>query len=280
MSSSKSKRIKKLLLSIRSRLPFKAKPTSQISPLTFSYQPLKDSSSETRLLTLLPGRFEDEIRCTLRHVDLTAKPEYEALFYVWGNPKITLPIKLAYDVMLPRPSELPIDRIFNVPEEQFQFHDFQVTTNLESALRHLRHESIGRTMWIDAICINQNDIPEREQLVRKMGSIYKDASRVAVWLGDYGDEDEDSEDEDSSEGDREGEESDNDRPASMTSRSHAQPPKSSSEEAISRAFEYMHQLDEQFKSSGIDYFKAPIDATSIQAIEDVIPGLKIISRRR
>ncbi|KAF7870193.1 uncharacterized protein EAF02_009383 [Botrytis sinoallii] len=38
--------------------------------------------------------------------------------------------------------------------------------------------------WIDAICINQDDLDERSQQVLLMGSIYKNASRVTVWLGE------------------------------------------------------------------------------------------------
>jgi Heterokaryon incompatibility protein (HET) len=39
-------------------------------------------------------------------------------------------------------------------------------------------------LWIDAICINQDDIDERNEQVRMMGNIYQKAERVTVWLGD------------------------------------------------------------------------------------------------
>lgn len=39
-------------------------------------------------------------------------------------------------------------------------------------------------LWIDAICINQSDIKEREEQVARMAHIYKRARRVVVWLGD------------------------------------------------------------------------------------------------
>ncbi|EON64457.1 hypothetical protein W97_03688 [Coniosporium apollinis CBS 100218] len=61
---------------------------------------------------------------------------------------------------------------------------FQVTANLESALRHLRHEDDFRTMWIDAICINQSDTEERTQQVAMMAEIYYNAARVLIWLAD------------------------------------------------------------------------------------------------
>jgi hypothetical protein len=58
-----------------------------------------------------------------------------------------------------------------------------VTTNLEAALRHLRYEDRGRVLWVDALCINQRDVRERNSQVKKMRSIYTGAKKVVVWLG-------------------------------------------------------------------------------------------------
>jgi hypothetical protein len=58
-----------------------------------------------------------------------------------------------------------------------------VTRNLDAALRQLRHSLEARIMWIDAVCINQEDPKERSEQVNKMKSIYQKASRVAIWLG-------------------------------------------------------------------------------------------------
>ncbi|KAF2686590.1 hypothetical protein K458DRAFT_280689, partial [Lentithecium fluviatile CBS 122367] len=58
-----------------------------------------------------------------------------------------------------------------------------VTTNLESGLRHLRYRFQPRILWIDALCINQRDMAEKERQVRMMGQLYKNAERVHVWLG-------------------------------------------------------------------------------------------------
>lgn len=55
--------------------------------------------------------------------------------------------------------------------------------NLALALRSLRYRDAVRTLWIDAICINQKDPEERTQQVARMAAIYKSASRVVVWLG-------------------------------------------------------------------------------------------------
>ncbi|PMD67515.1 HET-domain-containing protein [Hyaloscypha bicolor E] len=127
---------------------------------SFEYKPLDEVAQEIRLVRLLPGSGQERICCSLDHAFLAhAASSYEALSYFWGDPKATLPISL--DVTT-----------------------FQVTENLESALRHLRLEDRDRTLWIDAICIDQANPKERARQVQVMGKIYQRARRVLVWLGD------------------------------------------------------------------------------------------------
>jgi len=57
-----------------------------------------------------------------------------------------------------------------------------VTENLHMVLLRLRDCSIDRTLWVDAICINQDDTEERARQVRSMAQIYAKANRVVVWL--------------------------------------------------------------------------------------------------
>jgi len=66
--------------------------------------------------------------------------------------------------------------------------EVEVTTNLEKALRHLRIEDKVRTIWIDALCINQGNISERNSQVKMMGEIYKSAAMVMIWLGEAADD--------------------------------------------------------------------------------------------
>ncbi|KAL1647158.1 Folylpolyglutamate synthetase [Diplodia intermedia] len=94
---------------------------------------------------------------------LNTAPEYEALSYVWGSSERT------HAVMLNQ-------------------HSFAIQSNLHDALEHLRHEltrsgKSTRKIWIDAICINQQDKMEKSSQVMIMGDIYANASRVLVWLG-------------------------------------------------------------------------------------------------
>ncbi|KAI8935043.1 hypothetical protein NX059_008707 [Plenodomus lindquistii] len=61
-----------------------------------------------------------------------------------------------------------------------------VQANLESALRMLRDKRPmmnGYFIWIDALCINQEDMNERSQEVRRMRLIYRLAANVVIWLG-------------------------------------------------------------------------------------------------
>jgi hypothetical protein len=62
---------------------------------------------------------------------------------------------------------------------------FPITYNLEQALRSLRDGNGGsaRTLWVDAICIHQSNISERNHQVAQMPEIYSGATRVNFWSG-------------------------------------------------------------------------------------------------
>ncbi|MCJ1233371.1 hypothetical protein MMC14_001327 [Varicellaria rhodocarpa] len=124
-----------------------------------SYQALT-RTSEIRLLELHKGRDGQPIRCTIKHVSLDDSPgKYMALSYTWGSSE--------------NPSDILVDG-----------KRLSVTANLYSALRRCRPPNANLTLWIDAICINQLDIPERESQVRMMRRIYQQAQRVVVDLGE------------------------------------------------------------------------------------------------
>jgi hypothetical protein len=97
--------------------------------------------------------------------------EYEALSYTWGDPK---PAEVAY--VLPRGGYG--ERLIGTPVI------LDIGSNLARALRHFRNPNSSRVLWIDAICINQSNITERNEQVLRMKDIYKYASRVLVWLGE------------------------------------------------------------------------------------------------
>jgi len=129
---------------------------------SFLYKPL-GKGDWIRLVFLLPSCDGGEIECDLKTFSEDTCPTYEALSYVWGDPNNRSPIKCCGTT-------------------------FEVTKNLESALLQLRLAEKTRLLWIDAICINQLDIKEREQQVGIMSNIYSTASRTVVWLGEAKDQ--------------------------------------------------------------------------------------------
>jgi hypothetical protein len=62
-------------------------------------------------------------------------------------------------------------------------HRSQNSSNLREALQHLRWEDRHKAIWIDALCLNQDDKKEMGKQVQIMDRIYKEAERVLVWLG-------------------------------------------------------------------------------------------------
>ncbi|KAK4458385.1 heterokaryon incompatibility protein-domain-containing protein [Cladorrhinum samala] len=114
--------------------------------------------STVRLLELQPSSKGATIRCNLKTVSLLDAPAFEALSYVWGDPSIK--------------TNILVD---GAP--------FPVTTNLGMGLRAVRRRWKQRVLWVDAICINQDDVAEKNIQVPLMSTIYSTASRVVVWLG-------------------------------------------------------------------------------------------------
>ncbi|KAF1980941.1 HET-domain-containing protein, partial [Aulographum hederae CBS 113979] len=121
-----------------------------------------------RLLQLLPGEDSSPINCTFRQVTLTSKsiPRFVALSYTWGAP--------------PETKTILIDGIqFRVRENLFEFL-------LQARKRERGHwgkREKWKWLWIDAVCINQANLRERNHQVQNMARIYSNAWLVVVWLG-------------------------------------------------------------------------------------------------
>jgi hypothetical protein len=125
---------------------------------TFTYTPLL--ANEIRLLT--PVIEDDNIAWTLSTVQLDSQDlKFETLSYVWGSQDESFPI---------------------VCNEKL----FWVHHNLHTALPYLaRRANVNEILpiWIDAICINQNDDEEKIVQIRSMHQIYRRAFRMWIWLG-------------------------------------------------------------------------------------------------
>src|SRR5450432_767500 len=61
---------------------------------------------------------------------------------------------------------------------------FYVRANLHAALLHLREQNEAVHVWVDAICINQNDPDEKATQMSRIRYIYSQASSVYIWLGE------------------------------------------------------------------------------------------------
>ena len=131
--------------------------------VSYLYSPLNEGLKEIRLLTLQPGEFSADLRISIHKVELVpeAPPIYEALSYVWGT------------------TGNPIDIRVGPPGQD----TLTITRNLAIALPYLRYTDRARILWIDAVCINQQNLGERSSQVKMMGDIYHLADRVVVWLG-------------------------------------------------------------------------------------------------
>ena len=123
----------------------------------YSYKPISEER-HIRVLRLQQGSWTDPLCCSLIQAHIDETLTYEALSYVWGDPT-------------PKHTVLCEGR------------DLPVTHNLYTALMYLRHEDKPRYLWIDTICINQNDIEERNRQVLLMSEIYYEAGRAVIWLG-------------------------------------------------------------------------------------------------
>jgi Heterokaryon incompatibility protein (HET) len=61
---------------------------------------------------------------------------------------------------------------------------FYVSKSVHDILRQGRGVFSSRLIWVDSVCINQEDPKEKSHQVRKMQVIYAKATRVTVCLGD------------------------------------------------------------------------------------------------
>jgi len=131
--------------------------------MDFEYKALVQPDA-IRLLALKPASHRDDsleatlIYTTLQECKNDIISQYIALSYVWGDAQKTGQIFLEGCQM-------------------------SITKNLDSALRDIRDPKRPFRVWTDLLCINQNNIPERNRQVGLMGDIYRIATHTIVYLG-------------------------------------------------------------------------------------------------
>jgi hypothetical protein len=172
----------------------------------YRYSPL--NGDEIRLLRLSPRCSGTvRIRIEVKKLSVSDRPQYEALSCVWGsqeNPsEITVEdidkdknSEYALKTTTPDPgstiSSQPIrpslksryGALFQQVAQRFRSRgSLKITANLAQVLPYLQFGKEERVLWIDAICIDQDNPTERGQQVGRMADIYKMADRVVIWLG-------------------------------------------------------------------------------------------------
>ncbi|KAF4980028.1 hypothetical protein FZEAL_3890 [Fusarium zealandicum] len=135
---------------------------------------LSTSDEEIRLLHVEPGSFEDPIRgyfsqAKLRDVE-SHTIDFDALSYFWGDSSDRVDISL-------------VARKDLVDNEAAR-EAFSIGRTVADALKRFRHQDKLLTIWIDAVCINQENLEERAHQVTLMNQIYSQASTVRIWLGE------------------------------------------------------------------------------------------------
>ncbi|KAK2039164.1 HET-domain-containing protein [Colletotrichum somersetense] len=137
------------------------------TPQPYQYTPLRNDASEIRLFHILPATSVDcQLKCRLETSDTLSVVhgtlKYEALSYTWGI-------------------EHPTEKL-TVNETSY----LNITSSLASFLRQRRDPSKAMAIWVDAVCINQEDIVERNRQVSLMDMIYAVCTTMSVWMGHEG----------------------------------------------------------------------------------------------
>jgi len=119
-----------------------------------------EGSREFRLIELHSSKLLGPIKCTLRTYSFDSDPPpYTALSYTWG-PKV-------------KPNSIELNKV-----------SFPVGHNLWAFLEEMRLQERFCMYWIDAICIEQESLSERNHQVQMMRQIYSNAKSVSIWLGE------------------------------------------------------------------------------------------------
>lgn len=113
---------------------------------------------QIRVLVVDRGRFGHPIKCSLHVHTLDESPQYEALSYAWGDPTLC--------------EHIWIDN-----------KRCPVTKSLNEALQYMQSRCKKMRIWVDAVCINQNDISEKNAQVQNMSAIFGRAFRTRAWIG-------------------------------------------------------------------------------------------------
>lgn len=122
----------------------------------FSRESVDGATGTIRLLKVRTGSLiNDHICCDLTVTNLDEHPVYYALSYIWGSRSAPLPVYV-------------------------NGQEHYIRANLWSFLKHAQEVCSSEYLWIDAMCINQENLVERSDQVQLMSRIYSGAKKTIV----------------------------------------------------------------------------------------------------
>lgn len=127
------------------------------SPTSEIYTSIHTNVGEIRVLEILPGEENSTVECRLHLANSRYLKDHTALSYCWGNSEKKSLIYI---------NDCPVSILWN----------------LEAALRELRRRNVS-LVWIDALCINQDDMQEKSDQLLRIQEIYTRAKETLAWLG-------------------------------------------------------------------------------------------------
>ncbi|KAF7536165.1 hypothetical protein G7054_g4760 [Neopestalotiopsis clavispora] len=126
----------------------------------YKYIPLDPICDEIRLIVLEPANSRDDpIRMTMCHEPICSNVRYYCLSYTWGSSTETVDCYMSGQMI-------------------------SIRDTLRECLVNLRRKEHIIVLWVDAICINQDDVAERNRQVPRMGEIFYNAAAVICYVGD------------------------------------------------------------------------------------------------
>lgn len=135
-----------------------------------NHVPLHAQSKSTRLLEVQLGPAHEHIRCTLSQHDLGNMPPYIALSYTWNQGRQRRHIEC---------DGLDLEVGDNLWQFLFEFRKRESIRQYQSG----QSDTNVFHLWVDAVCIDQSNVQERNDQVAQMRDIYSSAESVIVWLG-------------------------------------------------------------------------------------------------
>ncbi|KAE8454442.1 hypothetical protein EG329_000064 [Mollisiaceae sp. DMI_Dod_QoI] len=166
-------------------------------PNTYVYTPLEESNGQDiRVLVIEPGKGDDPMKCRLvpsafpnaKPSDTKAYP-YTALSYFWGDGdpihEVTITSYSTPKKRMKKPSKKAL-LAYQIRKRKpwCLTGKLYVRSHLYVALQRFRQVKKRTIMWIDALCIDQDDDFERSAQVAQMHKLYTQAHMVNIWLGD------------------------------------------------------------------------------------------------